>query len=62
MTSTKITSQRGGGFSNFLRPFMKAGLPLMKSVLTPLATNILLAFGLSVAMSATDTAIPKKKS
>ena len=39
---------------------MKAGLPLMKSVLAPLATNILLLFGLSAAMSATDTAITKK--
>ena len=35
-TSTKVTSQEGG-FLNFLRPLMTAGLPLMKSVFTPLA-------------------------
>ena len=38
-TSTKITSGEGG-FLNFLRPLMTAGLPLMKSVLTPLAKNV----------------------
>ena len=37
----KITSQEGG-FINFLRPLMNAGLPLMKSVLTPLAKSVLL--------------------
>ena len=40
---------------------MTAGLPLMKSVLSPLAKNVLLPFGLSAPMSATDTAIKKKK-
>ena len=39
---------------------MTAGLPLMKNVLTPLAKNFLLPFGLSAAMSATDAAIQKK--
>ena len=39
---------------------MTAGLPLMKSVLTPPAKNILLAFGLLVAMSETDAAIQRK--
>ena len=32
-TTTKITSQEGG-FLNFLRPLMTAGLPLMKRLLT----------------------------
>ena len=58
-TTRKITSQEGG-FLNFPRPLMTAGLPLMKSVLTPLAKNILLPFGLSAAMSATDSSIQKK--
>ena len=58
-TTRKITSQEGG-FLNFPRPLMTAGLPLMKSVLTPLAKNILLPFGLSPAMSATDSSIKKK--
>ena len=39
---------------------MTAGLPLMNSVLTPLDENVLLPFGLSAAMLATDAAIQKK--
>ena len=37
-TITKITSQEGG-FLNLLRTIMKAGIPLMKSVLAPLAKS-----------------------
>ena len=44
----KITSQEGG-FLNFLRPLMTAGLSLMKSVFTPLAKSVLLPLGLSEA-------------
>ena len=40
---------------------MSAGLPLMKSLLAPLAKNVLLTFGLSAGMSAADAAIQKKK-
>ena len=43
-------------------PLIAAGLPLMKSVHTPLAKNVLLPFGLSAAMSATDAVIQKKNS
>ena len=39
---------------------MTAGLPLMKSVFTPLAKSILLPLGLSVGMSTVDAAIQKK--
>ena len=39
---------------------MTAGLPLMTSVLTPLAKSVLLPFGSSTAMSATNAAIQKK--
>ena len=39
---------------------MTPGLPLMKIVLTPLAKNVLLPFGLSAGMSATDAAIQEK--
>ena len=39
---------------------MTAGLPLMKNVLSSLAKSVLLLFGLSAAMSATDVAIQKK--
>ena len=47
------------GFSNFLRPLMIAGFPLMKSVFTLLVKSALLPFGLSATMSATDAAIQK---
>ena len=53
-TTRKITSQEGG-FLNFLRPLMTAGVPLMKSVLTTLTKN-----GLSTGTSAADAAIQKK--
>ena len=39
---------------------MTAGLPRMKSALTPLAKRILLPFGLPAAMSAADASIQKK--
>ena len=57
-TTRKITIQEGG-FLNFLRPLMTAGLSLMKSVLTPYAKNVLLPFGLSAGMSAADPVIQK---
>ena len=40
-TTRKITSQ-DGGFLNFFRPLMTAGLPLTKSVLPPIAKIVLL--------------------
>ena len=58
-TATKITSWEGG-FLNFLRPLMTAGLPLMTSVLTQLAKSVLIPSGLSAGMSAADAAIQKK--
>ena len=39
---------------------MTASLPLMKSVLTPLAERVLLSLGLSAGISAADAAIEKK--
>ena len=58
-TARKIARQEGG-FLNFPRPLMTAGLPLMKSILTPLAEYVLLPLGLSGEMSAADAAIQKK--
>ena len=57
-TTRKITSQEGG-FLNFLKPLMTAGLPLMESALLRLAKSILLPLGLSAGMSAADAAIQK---
>ena len=58
-TNGRTTSQEGG-FKNFLRPLMTAGLPLMKSALMPLAKSVLLPLGLSAGMSAADATIQKK--
>ena len=58
-TTRKITSQEGG-FLNFLRPLMTAGLPLTKSMLEPLAKSVLIPLGLSAGMLATDVAIQNK--
>ena len=58
--ATRKTTSHGGGFLNFLKPLVAAGLPLMKNLLTPLAKNVLLPFGLSAGMSAVDAAILKK--
>ena len=52
-----ITTQEGG-FLNFLKPLMAAGLPLMQNVLTPLAKRVLIPLGLTTA-AATDAAIQK---
>ena len=57
-TTTKITSQEGG-FLNFLRPLMTAGLPLKKIVLTPLAKSLLIPLDLSAGMSAADEHVQK---
>ena len=55
-TIRKITSQEGG-FLNFLRPLMTAGLPLMKNVLPLLIKSVLIPLGLLAGISAADAAI-----
>ena len=54
-TTKKFSSE--GGFLNFLRPLMTAGLPLIKSVLTPLAKRVLVPLRLTAVASATDAAV-----
>ena len=49
---------QSGGF--FLDPLLKTGLPLMKSVITPLAKSLLISLGLTAAASAADAGIHKK--
>ena len=58
-TTRNFTNQEGG-FLSFLRPLMTFGLPLMKSVLTPLAKSALWTLGLSAGILAGDAAIQKK--
>ena len=55
-TNTKINSQVGG-FLNFFRTLMTAGLPLTTNKITPLAKRVLMSLGLTAGMSATNAAI-----
>ena len=68
-TSTDITLSKTqlskmvqlGGFPGILLgPLLKIGLPLMKSVIQPLAKSVLIPLGLKAAASAADAGIHKK--
>ena len=52
--------QSGGFLGKLLGPLLKTGLLLMKSVITPLAKNVLIPLGLTAAASAADAGIHKK--
>ena len=52
--------QSGGFLGKLLGPLLKTGLPLMKSVIKPLAENVLIPLGLTAAASAADARIHKK--
>ena len=52
--------QSGGFLGKLLGPLLKAGLPLMKSVIKPLAKSVLIPLGLIAAASAADAGIHKK--
>ena len=52
--------QSGGFLGRLLGPLLKTGLPLMKSVIKPLAKSVLIALGLTVGASAADAGIHKK--
>ena len=47
--------QSGGFLGRRLGPLLRTGLPLMKSVIKPLAKNVLVPLGLTAATSAADT-------
>ena len=51
--------QSGGLLGKFLGPLLKTGLPLMKSVIKPLAKSVLIPLGLTAAASAADAGIHK---
>ena len=51
--------QSGGFLGKLLGPLLKTGLPLMKSVITPLAKSVLIPLGLTAAAAA-DAGIHKK--
>ena len=52
--------QSGGFLGKLLGSLLKTGLPLMKSVIKPLAKSFLLPLGLTAAASAADAGIHKK--
>ena len=52
--------QSGGFLGRLLGPLLRTGLPLMKSVIKPLAKSVLVPLGLRAAASAADAGIHKK--
>ena len=52
--------QLGGFLGRILGPLLKAGLPLMKIVIQPLAKSALIPLGLTAAASAADAGIHNK--
>ena len=52
--------ESGEFLGKLLGPLLKTGLPLMKSVITPLAKSVLIPLGLTAAASAADAGIHKK--
>ena len=52
--------QSGGFLGRRLGPLLKTGLPLMKSVIKPLAKSVLIPLGLTAAASVADTGIHNK--
>ena len=52
--------QLGRFLGRLLGPLLNTGLPLMKSVIQPLAKSVLISLGLTAAASAADAGIHKK--
>ena len=52
--------QSGGFLGKHLGPLLKTGLPLLKSVIKPLAKSVLIPLGLTAAASAADAGIHKE--
>ena len=62
LSKTQLSNmiQSGGFLGRLLGPLLKTGLPLMKSVIKPLAKSVLIPLGLTAAASAADAVIHKK--
>ena len=58
-TTEKVINQREGYLGNVFGPLMKAGLPLIKTLLTPLAKTFLLSLRLTAAALARDAGVSK---
>ena len=59
-TQLSKTIQSGRFLGRLLGPLLRTGLPLMKSVIKPLAKSILVTLGLTAEASAADAGIHKK--
>ena len=59
-TQLSKMKQSGGFLGKLLGPLLRTGLPLMKSVIKPLAKSVLMPLGLTAATSAADAGIHKK--
>ena len=62
LSKTQLSKMiKSGGFlDRLLGPLLRTGLPLMKSVIKPLAKSVLLPLGLTAAASAADAGVHKK--
>ena len=62
LSTTQLSKmiQSGGFLGRRLGPLLRTGLPLMKSVIQPLAKSVLIPLGLTAAASAADAGIHKK--
>ena len=62
LSKTQLSNmiQLGGFLGRLLGPLLKTGLPLIKSVIKPLAKIVLIPLGLTVAASAADAGIHTK--
>ena len=52
--------QSGAFLGRLLGPLLRAGLPLIKNVIKPLAKSVLIPLGLTAAVSAADAGTHKK--
>ena len=52
--------QSGGFLGRLISPLLKAGLPLIKNMIKPLARSVLIPLGLTAAASAAHAGIRKK--
>ena len=59
-TQLRQTEQSGGFLGRLLGSLLKNDIPLIGNLLKPLPKSVLIPLGLTVAASATDTAIHKK--
>ena len=62
LTKTQLSKmiQSGGFLGRLLGPLLRTGLPLIKSVIKPLAKNVLVPFGLTATASVADVGMHKK--